>query len=116
MNASQENSWRAAADKLAIWLSKNMSTMIILYLLGCLLMYFGITNAMLDLLTTHTWKLRPEHNLVRSLVNAAVTVIMPFITVWITGMVLILPAGIALGAYYCGRAIVRFFKGQKNRD
>ena len=40
--------------------SKKTKIIAAVYLLGCLLAYFGVTNAVIDFWSTHTWKLRPE--------------------------------------------------------
>jgi hypothetical protein len=59
------------------------------YLVGCLLLYFGIANALMDLCATGTWGLKPEPDLFLSFVDAAVTLIRPALVVFLPFIVLL---------------------------
>jgi uncharacterized membrane protein HdeD (DUF308 family) len=96
--------------------SKRTTIIAAVYLLGCLLIYFGITKAVMDFWSTHTWKLKPESEFFKSLVNAAVTLIRPFLAVVLTFWAVAIPLGIVLGLWSWGADIVRFLKRMVNRD
>jgi uncharacterized membrane protein HdeD (DUF308 family) len=118
MNSSQDDTdeeKRRIADTSPLF-SKKTKIIAAVYLLGCLLLYFGITNAVMDFWSTHTWKLKPESDLVESLFEAAVTLIRPFLAVVLTFWAVAIPPLIVLGLWSWGADIVRFLKRLVNRD
>jgi hypothetical protein len=86
------------------------------YLLGCLLLFFGITNAVMDFWSTHTWNLKPESDFFESLIEAAVTLIRPFLAVVLTFWAVVIPPAIVWGLWLWGADIPRFLKRLVNRD
>lgn len=87
-----------------------------IYILGCLLLYFGIPNAVIEFFSTHTWNLKPERDLVPSLVDAAVTLARPFLAVVLTFWAVAIPPAIVLGIWCWGTDIARFCKRLSNRE
>jgi hypothetical protein len=109
-----EEERRRIADKAPAF-TKKTKIIAAVYLLGCLLIYFGITNAVMDFWSTHTWKLKPESEFFESIIGATVTLIRPFLAVVLTFWAVAIPPGIVLGLW-CWRAdIVRFLKRLVNR-
>lgn len=86
------------------------------YLLGCLLLYFGITKAVIDFWSTHTWQLKPESDVFQSLVEAVVTLIRPFLAVVLTFWAVAIPIGIVFGLWCWSADIASFVKRLVNRD
>lgn len=86
------------------------------YLVGCLLIYFGISNAVIDFWSTHTWELKPESDVFESLVYAVLTLIRPFVVVVVMFWVVAIPPGIVFGLWCGGAHIVSFVKRLVNRD
>jgi len=93
-------------------------TMVIaaVYLLGCLLIYFGVVHAIVDFWATRRWNLQPELGFFESLINAAVTLIRPFLAVVLTFWAVAIPAGVVWGAWLWGADLVGFVKRVVNRD
>ena len=95
--------------------SKKTIIIAAVYLVGCLLLYFGVTNAVTDFWSTHTWKLKPESEFFESLLEASVTLVRPFLAVVLTFWAVAIPPGIVLGIWCWGADIVRFLKRLVNR-
>ena len=53
------------------------------YLLGCVLIYFGIPQSIIELCGTGQWKYQPETEFFGVLVGSAVQLIRPFLAVWV---------------------------------
>lgn len=96
-------------------LSKKAKLLIAVYSLGCLLIYFGISDAALDFWGTRKWELRPEPHFFESLVEAAVMLVRPFLAVVLTFWVVAIPAGIIWGAWLFGADFIKFLKRLINR-
>lgn len=77
--------------------SKKTKIIAAVYLLGCLLLYFGITNAVMEFWNNSVWKLEPESDFFESLVEAAVTLIRPFLAVLIASWFVAIPVAIVYG-------------------
>jgi hypothetical protein len=85
------------------------------YLLGCALLYFGVTAAVIAFWSTHTRELKPEPEFFESLIEAAVTLIRPFLAVVLTFWAVAIPLGIVWGLWLWGADIVALFKRLLNR-
>ena len=90
--------------------SKRTKIIVAVYLLGCLLQYFGICAAVMEFWSTRTWTLKPEPDLFYSLVEAAVTLIRPFIAVVLTFWAVAIPPGIVWGLWLGGADAIRLLK------
>ncbi len=86
------------------------------YVLGCLLTYFGIPSAAIEFWSTHTWKLKLEPDLFASLGEAAITLIRPFLAVILTFWVVGFPIIIAFGMWHLGADFLSFLKPFVNRE
>lgn len=91
-------------------ISKKTKVIAAVYILGCLLLYFGIFSAVFDFWFSDTWKLKPESDLFESLLEAAVILIRPFLAVVFTFWLVVFPPLIVWGAWSWGTDIVRFLK------
>jgi hypothetical protein len=96
--------------------SKKTKIIIEVYILGCLLLYFGFTNAVFGLWTDHIWELKPEPNIFESLLEAVVTLVRPVFAVIISCWFVFIPIGIVWGLWSGGTDIVSSFKRLINRD
>lgn len=96
--------------------SKKTKVIAAVYVLGCLLLYFGIPSASLEFWSTHTWKLKPEPDLFASLGEAAITLIRPFLAVILTFWFVGFPLIIALGIWGFGGDFLSFLKRMFNRE
>jgi hypothetical protein len=76
---------KRSIEQSAPLLSKRTKIMAGVYLLGCVLIYFGIPQSVIDFCGTRQWKYQPETDIFRSLVNAAAELARPFIAVVICG-------------------------------
>jgi hypothetical protein len=86
------------------------------YILGCLLIYFGVANAAIDFWGTRTWNLKPEPGFFESLVDSVVTLIRPFLAVVLTFWAVAIPVGVVWGLWLWGADIVGFVKRLVNKD
>ena len=77
--------------------SKRTKIIVAVYLLGCLLLYFGVSTAAIEFWSTRTWKLQPEPEFFDSLLEAAVTLIRPPLAVVVTFWAVAIPFGVAFG-------------------
>ena len=76
------------------------------YLLGCVLIYFGIPQSMIKLCGTGQWKYQPETEFFVVLFNSAVQLIRPFIAVW----VIAIPVVFVWGLWVWGAHVFRSFR------
>lgn len=70
-----------------------------LYLASCLLIYFGVVGALLDLLDSgdiRIWKLRPDPHLFARLLSAAMTLVLPLCVAFFLMLALLFLMGIPL--------------------
>jgi hypothetical protein len=134
MNTSEDNSdtglWRLTSDQRhqiyeeekrrieqsAPMLSKQTKIVAGVYLLGCVLIYFGIPRSGMDFYLTRQWTYQPETDIFRSLVNAALELTRPFIAVVICGWAVAIPPLLVWGLWSYGEDIVRFFRRLFHRD
>ena len=96
--------------------SRKTKVIAAVYFLGCLLLYFGIPQAVGDFGSIRSWKLAPEPELFYSLFEAARTLIRPFIAFWFVGMILVIPVGFVLLLGGWGIDTVGSLKRLLNRD
>lgn len=96
--------------------SKKTKIYISVYLLGCLLLYFGITNAAMDFWSTKKWNIQPEPDLFYSLFDAAILLIRPLLAVVLTFWTVAIPIGLVLGLWIWGTEIISFIKKVINRN
>jgi hypothetical protein len=92
--------------------SKMTKIIVAIYVLGCLLLYSGVTQAVVGFWCTHTWKLQPEPDFFWSLLGAAVSLTRPFLAVVGTFWAVAIPPLILWGFWV---DIVRFVKRLMNR-
>jgi hypothetical protein len=67
------------------------------YVVGCALLYFGISSAMLDFVATREWALKPEPNLHHDLTNAAIELVRPLLASWMCVLTIAIPTLLAFG-------------------
>ena len=70
-----------------------------LYVASCLLIYFGVVGAVLDLLDSgdiHSWKLKPDPHIFERLLSACMTLILPFCVAFFLMYVVLFAFGIPL--------------------
>jgi hypothetical protein len=91
---------------------------LIAYVIGFLLMYFGVAGAMLDFVGTREWTLKPENRLHRDLVNAAIELVRPLLATWLCALIMAIPALLVFGivnrllaALKWIAGIVRYYRG-----
>jgi len=94
-------------------LSRNAKTQIAVYLFGCVLIYFGIAQSLLDFTGTRQWLYRPETVLPLSLFNAAWELARPFAAGYLFGVPCYLVVFV-LREY--SPALLRFLKRSTNSD
>ena len=100
----------------AVMFSKRTKIVAGVYLLGCVLIYFGIPQSVLDFCGTRQWKYQPETDIFRSLGNAALELIRPFIAVVVCGWAVAIPPLLVWGLWSYGEDIVRFFRRLFHRE
>ena len=86
-------------------LSKRTKIVAGVYLLGYVLIYFGIPQSIIELCGTGQWKYQPETEFFGVLVGSAVTLIRPFLAVW----VIAIPVVFVWGLWCMGADLFRSF-------
>jgi ABC-type phosphate transport system permease subunit len=77
-----------------------VKTMAIVYAIGCLLIYFGVPNALLDFMfDTHVLRFKIEDDLFIQMFDAVSMLVSPFLAVLMVGWILVIPSGIVYGVY-----------------
>ncbi len=72
-------------------LSKQTKAYIVFYLLGCVLLYFGIAQSFIEFIGTGKWKYQPETNIFETLLNSIIELIRPFLAaLFVTWPILII--------------------------
>jgi hypothetical protein len=72
-------------------LSKQAKVYIIFYFLGCVLLYFGIAQSLIEFIGTGKWRFQPETSIFNTLLNSIIELIRPFLAVlFITWPILII--------------------------
>lgn len=93
---NEENQYHQSDTSLnnqpAPFVTKKTKWLIALYILGSLLLYFGIPQAVIEFMGTRNWVLQPERHLFKTLVEAVVTLIRPLLAVVISGWIVVIPA------------------------
>jgi hypothetical protein len=97
-------------------LSKRTKIVLGVYLLGCALLYFGVTNAVITFWGSHSWQRNPEPEIFESLIESAIFLTRPFLAVVLTFWAVAIPPGIVWGLWLWGTDIVAFFKRLLGRD
>ena len=83
------------------------------YLLGCVLIYSGIPQSLLDWCGTGQWKYQPETEFFYVLVGSAVQLIRPFLAAWMIGFVIAVPV---MFAWFLWVSFKSFIKRLFHRD
>jgi hypothetical protein len=89
---------------------KKFALVAVVYLFGCVLMYFGIAASIIDFMGSGKWKYQPEPDIASSLLNAAVFLIRPFLAVVVLGWALIIPIGLAFWVCMWSRDAFSFLR------
>jgi len=84
-------------------------------LFGCLLLYFGVPQSLIDFCGTHRWAYQPETDILASLFNAAVELVRPFLAVLICGWAVAIPVGVVWGFLLWGNDLLEFLRKLTNR-
>lgn len=87
--------------------SKRTKFFFALYILGCVLLYFGIPQSFIDFCGTRQWTYQPEKDIFVSIVNGAIELIRPFLAVLICFWFLLIPIGIV---WFSGGGLLKFVK------
>jgi hypothetical protein len=90
--------------------SKRIKVCCAVYLLGCVLLYFGVPESFIDFYATHEWTYEPETDILASLFNAAVELIRPFLAVVMCGWAVAIPVGIVLGFLSWGHDLLQYLR------
>jgi len=77
--------------------SKQTKILIVAYLLGCVLIYFGIPQSFIAFCGTGQWTYKPETDIFGSLVNAAVELIRPFLAAVVCAWLFLMFSDFGLG-------------------
>ena len=77
--------------------SKQTKILIVAYLLGCVLIYFGIPQSFIAFCVTGQWTHKPETDIFGSLVNAAVELIRPFLAAVVCAWLFLMFSDFGLG-------------------
>ena len=76
--AGVHREYQMQAEMKALSRSANIKRAIALYVLGCVLIRFGIVDSLVELLAQKQWRYMPETNFLHSLGEAAFQLIRPF--------------------------------------
>jgi hypothetical protein len=96
--------------------SKGTKIIAAVYLLGCMLCYFGIARAAIEFWGTFKWRLQPEPNLFYELIEAAVVLLRPFLAVPMTFWAVAIPPLMIWGLWLGGVDAIGFLKRLIKRD
>jgi hypothetical protein len=78
------------------------------YLLGCVLIYFGIGRSAMDFYLTRQWTYQPEPEFADAFIEAVMVLIRPFAAVVVCGWAVAIPPLLVWGLWSYGEDIVRF--------
>jgi len=94
-------------------LSRNAKTQISVYLLGCVLIYFGIVQSLMNFARTRQWSYRPETDFPLSLFNAVWELARPLAAGYLFGV----PCYLVVFLFWeSAPVLLKFLKRKNNRD
>ncbi len=96
--------------------SRRTKILAVTYLVGCVLQYFGIPWSLIEFYRTRQWRYQPDPDFVKSLGEATVQLIMPFLTVYAFVAMVALPVGLVFGVICWISDLLRWLKNLFNRD
>lgn len=76
------NEEKLRLEQVSPFLSKQAKFYIAFYLLGCVLIYFGIAQSFIEFWGTGKWVYKPEPTIFESLFNSAIELIRPFLAAY----------------------------------
>lgn len=88
-------------------ISNQTKILLAIYILGCILMYFGIPQSFIDFCGTRRWTYQPEKDVFLSIFKGAVEIIRPFLAVVICFWVVFIPVGIV---WVLGGDLLKYLK------
>lgn len=94
------------------FLSKRAKFYIAFYFLGCVLIYFGIAQSLIEFWGTGKLEYKPETNIFESLLNSAIELIRPFLAVFF----LTWPFLIIYGLWVWGSDLFEYMRKIFNRN
>jgi pyruvate/2-oxoglutarate dehydrogenase complex dihydrolipoamide acyltransferase (E2) component len=86
-----------------------------IYLLGCVLLYFGVPQSFIDFCGTREWTYEPETDVLMSLADAGMELIRPFLAVFICAWAIAIPVAIVWGLLSWGNDLLGFLRNLTNR-
>lgn len=102
---------KSCLEKSSPLISKRTWFLIATYVVGCALLYFGISSAMLDFVVTGEWVLKPESHLHHDLINAAVELVRPLLAAWMCLLIVAIPTALVFGVVEGSWATTKWLAG-----